>query len=205
MYLDAIKSFPTSETKLQTEKGNAFHIKTDVFKRQMWFMYDDGGGMVALTPERVKEISQLNAKGKKPAELKDYQEETAVIREPNYNNVDDQDSLSRFDDKFSKNKKRKKKKKPGQRPEGEATAQTVQQDRGPKPQRPPRDQQKPRENNGEQAQRNRPPKGQNRPAPAEGQVNPAAASGEEKKPNKRRNNRRRPPRQNSNQNENKTV
>lgn len=111
-YLDAIKSFPSADVKIHTEKGSAFHIKTDVFKRQMWFLYEGGsgmgGGLVALTPERVKEIQQMNKNGNKPQDLKVYEEE--VLRtEPDYDNVVGQDSLNRFDNKFkSKNKKKKR-------------------------------------------------------------------------------------------------
>lgn len=118
MYLDSIKSFPSVETKLQTEKGTAFHIKTDVFKRQMWYAYEGGvgGGLTALSPERVRDIAQQNTKGTKPADLKAY-EEKVIVREPNYDNVDDQDALTRFDrPKQSKNRNNSNKKKPnGQR------------------------------------------------------------------------------------------
>jgi cell fate regulator YaaT (PSP1 superfamily) len=111
MYLDAIKSFPSTETKLFTESGSAFHIKTDVFKRQLWFSYQTsssaGASLVALTPERVREIAEMNKAGKKPKDLKAYEEQVLNI-EPDYDNVDGQDSLNRFDNKFQKNKKRKK-------------------------------------------------------------------------------------------------
>ena len=87
MYLDAIKSFPANDVKLQTEKGSAFHIKTDVFKRQMWYVYEGeagiGTGLIALSPERVREIVQMNQKGKKPADLKDF-EEAVIRKEPDY-------------------------------------------------------------------------------------------------------------------------
>lgn len=109
MYLDAIKEFPSTDSKLYTEKGYAFHVKTDVFKRLMWFMVDGEGGMIALSPERVKEIKELNAKNIKPKDLKEYIFVEEVVAEPDYSNVDEQDSLNRFDSKF---KKRKKKRKP---------------------------------------------------------------------------------------------
>ncbi len=109
MYLDAIKSFPPSETKLYTEKGTSFHIKTDVFKRLMWFT-QEGGEFVALSPERVQEIIDLNAKKIKPSSLKDFVKEEVVIAEPAYSNVVGQDSLNRFDTNF--NKKKGKKPKP---------------------------------------------------------------------------------------------
>lgn len=108
MYLDAIKSFPTVETKLYTEKGIAFHVKTDVFKRLMWYMYEGGSGLIALEPERVQEIKAMNEKKQKPQDLKDFARETAVIVEPDYSNVVGQDSLNRFDSSFKKKKKKKK-------------------------------------------------------------------------------------------------
>src|SRR6202008_1236148 len=37
-YVDALKEFPTIENKyLQTQRGDAFHQKTDIFKGVMWF------------------------------------------------------------------------------------------------------------------------------------------------------------------------
>jgi hypothetical protein len=118
MYLDAIKSFPKTETKLRTEKGSAYHVKTDVFKRQMWYAYEGEAGisgLIPLDPARVREIVKLNTEGIKPKDLVDFVQE--VIKEPDYTNVVGQDSLHRFEHAF---KTKKKKKKPGNRP-GERT------------------------------------------------------------------------------------
>ncbi len=115
MYLDAIKSFPAVDNKLYTEKGSAFHVKTDVFKRLMWYMYEGGSGLIALSPERVAEVRELNINKVKPQDLKDFSHKEEVIAEPDYENVDEQDSLNRFDSTF----KKKKKKKPN-RPGGQA-------------------------------------------------------------------------------------
>jgi hypothetical protein len=106
MYLDAIKAFPKTDSKLQTMKGNAFFVKTDVFKRQMWYAYEGeaGGGLVPLTPERVREIVKMNAEGKKPNELNEFV--LVDKKEPDYSNVVGQDSLNRFEHTF-KNKKHK--------------------------------------------------------------------------------------------------
>jgi len=136
MYMDAIKSFPKADTKLYTEKGMAYHIKTDVFKRQMWFAYEGGigGGLIALDPERVRAIIELNKDKKKPHDLKEFVDKI-VVKEPDYSNVVGQDDLNRFD---SLNKKKKKhKKKPtgsGPRPE-QNTANTPRPegDRKPNP------------------------------------------------------------------------
>lgn len=110
MYLDAIKSFPKSDTRLQTEKGSAVHIKTDVFKRQMWYAYEGavgiGSGLIALEPERVREIIKLNKEGIKPKELTEFVERV-VVKEPDYGNVVGQDSLNRFEHAFKTKKKKK--------------------------------------------------------------------------------------------------
>jgi cell fate regulator YaaT (PSP1 superfamily) len=111
MYLEAIKSFPTPETKLFTEKGTAFHIKTDVFKRQMWYMYSEGSSLIALSPERVIEIKKLNEQKKKPIDLVEFTE-SKVIVESDYSNVVGQDSLNRFDNNFNKKNKGKSKNNP---------------------------------------------------------------------------------------------
>lgn len=179
MYLESIKSFPKSDTKLYTEKGMAFHIKTDVFKRQLWYMYDGeagiGSGLIALSPERVREIEKMNQKGKKPADLKDF-EETIIRKEPDYDNVVGQDSLNRFDSAF-KSKKRKKKKGKGPRAEGEQAERVQTAVRPDKP--------KPVSN------------------ALKSEAGSDAANNEQKQGGqKRRNNRRRPPRQNKGGNEN---
>lgn len=111
MYLDALKSFPKSDTKLYSEKGTAVHVKTDVFKRQMWYMYLGeaaiGSGLIPLSPERVQDIVKQNKAGEKPKDLADFVETVEVV-EPDYSNVVGQDSLNRFEHVF-KNKKKKKK------------------------------------------------------------------------------------------------
>lgn len=189
MYLDAIKSFPSTDVKIQTEKGTAFHIKTDVFKRQLWYMYEGeasiGVGLVALSPERVQDIIKLNKTGKKPADLKDFDTHVQVARkEPDYDNVVGQDSLNRFDNTFSKNKKRKKKKPSGPRMEGEGV------NTAPKP---VQKQNKPQQNRPQQNK----PQAQNKALEGPAENAPQAQAN----PNKKKNNRRRPPRKNTGGNE----
>jgi cell fate regulator YaaT (PSP1 superfamily) len=171
-YLDALKSFPSSDVRLQTEKGHAFHIKTDVFKGQMWYMYEERGEevsksvMVPLSPSDVKEVIEMNKAGKKPLDLKSYMVEE-VVAEPDYTNVVGQDSLNRFDNAFKKKGKNKKKKGKGA---GQGGENRPQQNQGIKavegekrPQQNPRPQgQKPNPNqnrkpqNSGQAQANKP-------------------------------------------------
>ena len=107
MYLDAIKSFPKAETKLKTESGDAIHIKTDVFKRLMWFAIQGENGLIALTPEQVKKIQELNAAGTIPKDLKAFTYVVEKEVEIGYENVVGQDSISRFAN-TSKNRNKNK-------------------------------------------------------------------------------------------------
>lgn len=109
MYLDALKAFPKGETKLQSEKGRAVHIKTDVFKKEMWYAYEGdagvGGGLIPLHPERVREIIRMNKDGKKPVDLKEFVEAAPEVT-PDYTNAVGQDSLNRFEHIFTKKNKK---------------------------------------------------------------------------------------------------
>jgi cell fate regulator YaaT (PSP1 superfamily) len=124
MYMDALKAFPKGDLRLRTEKGTATHVKTDVFKKQMWYAYEGeagmGSGLIPLAPERVSEIKALNKDGKKPADLNDYVEEV-FVQEPDYTNVVGQDSLNRFEHAFKKKRNKKRRKGPqnkGKNPQG---------------------------------------------------------------------------------------
>ncbi len=109
MYLDELKGFPKTDKKLKTEKGEAYHIKTDVFKKVMWYSYSGESELYSLSPDRVKEIIELNKAGKKPEHLMDYMlAESPKVEKVGYSNVVGQDSVSRFESKFKKPKKRRK-------------------------------------------------------------------------------------------------
>lgn len=105
-YLDALKEFPEIDNKkLATEKGYAFHQKTDIFKRIIWWSYTSEPDVFhAISIERTKEIMKMNAEGLKPADLleaKQYKE--LEVKKPDYENVVGQDSLTRFDNRKKPN------------------------------------------------------------------------------------------------------
>jgi len=109
-YVDALKSFPRTDIKLNTAKGRAFHIKTDVFKKQMWYLYENGSegagsGFIPIKPDKVREIIKMNKDGKKPHDLKDFME-AVEEKVPDYTNVVGQDSLNRFEHVFKRKKKK---------------------------------------------------------------------------------------------------
>lgn len=111
-YMDALKEFPDTSVNLFTLKGKAFHQKTDIFKRTLWYSYaDEPGNFIPLTVDRVKEIIELNKKNEKPNDLGGIRYEEPK-KEHDYQNVVGQDDLTRFDQPKGK-KKRKKKRKGG--------------------------------------------------------------------------------------------
>jgi cell fate regulator YaaT (PSP1 superfamily) len=112
VYLDALKEFPDTNIYLKTAKGVAIHQKTDVFKRIMWYAYqNDQNNMLALSVDRVKEIIAENRKGNFPAQLED----SALTREVKVdigNGGLTQEDISRFDKMEEPASQRRRKKKP---------------------------------------------------------------------------------------------
>ena len=112
-YLDALKGMPDMETKLYTEKGDAYCQKIDIFKEIMWFSYANApANWLVLPVEKVKEILAVNKKKERVANLEDYVVETTQEIEKKFENVVGQDSLTRFDQPKKKPNNRNKKKKP---------------------------------------------------------------------------------------------
>jgi cell fate regulator YaaT (PSP1 superfamily) len=153
-YLDALKEFPEIDNKkLATEKGYAFHQKTDIFKRIIWWSYTSEPDVFhALTIERTKEIMKMNAENTKPADLleaKQYKE--IEIKQPDYENVVGQDSLTRFDNRKkpqnNNNRNRNNNQSRKQQPKNASAEQTGTT----QPQQPKKPQ-----------QHNRPPQNQNK-------------------------------------------
>ena len=163
-YLDALKEFPQIDNKrLATEKGFAFHQKTDIFKRIVWWSYtSEPDVFVPLSIARTKEILQLNAEDKKPADLLEPKQfkDLAEVKLPDYENVVGQDSLTRFDDRKKSNNKHKNNRKPQAKPNASAKSTPTSN---------PNQQKKVNPN--QNAQTPRPPQ-QNKPNQQTGPANP---------------------------------
>lgn len=102
-YMEALKDIPKVEAALQTEQGPAKLQKTDIFRKIMWFGYDEENTWYPLGIDRVNEILVMNKNGKKPATLaEDALEE---VKEEGLNS-----DLIAMDKKFSKGDKKTKKK-----------------------------------------------------------------------------------------------
>jgi len=101
-YLDAIKEFPQANTNLFTKKGEAYQVKTDIFKRILYYVYrEDPSVFHAVPVSRVKEIIAMNRAGNQPEELLEVvaQDKVVKVKEPDYQNVVGDDDLTRFDRK----------------------------------------------------------------------------------------------------------
>lgn len=119
-YIDALKDIPHVDAPLQTQKGKAHLQKTDIFKKIMWFGYEnDSTTWHPITLDQVNQILKMNAKGEKPVSLDILEIQEAVLALPAAGINSD---LTKMDKKFSSrdqqnnnnaNRKNKKKKSGG--------------------------------------------------------------------------------------------
>jgi len=108
-YIDAQKEFPNPEIPLETKDGTAKHLKTDIFKRIMWYSYNPDVMLntIPVPVERVHQIIKMNKEGKKPAKLVEVAQ-VEVARELQFDNVVGQESITRFDHPRKKKKKKRR-------------------------------------------------------------------------------------------------
>lgn len=105
-YMSALEDIPSVEKPLKTEAGIAKLQKTDIFRKLMWFSYNDENNWHSITCERVREIQEMNARGESPFNLQSNhaKELEEQIQKSSM-------ELERLDKKFSTTTKKKKKKK----------------------------------------------------------------------------------------------
>jgi cell fate regulator YaaT (PSP1 superfamily) len=128
-YMEALEDIPKIEGPLLTEKGEATLQKTDIFRKIMWFGFNEENTWYPLNIQRVNQILRMNQEGKKPASLdQDVEAEKIPVETLN-------SDLARMDQKFKgKSKKRKKKKSgTGGAGEGRDQARHNRNNRKPKP------------------------------------------------------------------------
>jgi cell fate regulator YaaT (PSP1 superfamily) len=113
MYIDALEDIPDTSIPLKTKKGIAYHQKTDIIKKLVWYIVVEGDekNMVMISADRAKEILDMNKKGVFPERLTMDIEEEETPAGGFASGSKDDDSLTRFDQNNSNKKKRKKKSK----------------------------------------------------------------------------------------------
>jgi cell fate regulator YaaT (PSP1 superfamily) len=105
-YVDALNDFPSSNTILDTEKGKAFCIKIDVFKRKMWFAYmENSMAWYDIDVSEVKKMVSINRKGNKALPLEDLKS-FSIDDKPETVDLIQENNLDRFEKK--RNKQRNK-------------------------------------------------------------------------------------------------
>lgn len=114
-YLEALKTFPRTDTKLFTKKGTAVCQKIDIFQGVLWYAYEgEWMNWHKLTAEQANKIITANRKKEDVGSLEEFEVQLQLEEKPDFNNVVGQDSLTRFDkpkgQTNSRNKKRKKRK-----------------------------------------------------------------------------------------------
>ncbi len=99
-YLDAQKDFPSAEIILETMEGKAYHQKTDIFKRIMWYSFDSAAptNLIPVPVDRIREIIRQNRLGVVVEKLIEG-DGIKLVEEIGYMNAAGQESLTRFDQK----------------------------------------------------------------------------------------------------------
>ncbi|WP_372918385.1 stage 0 sporulation family protein [Salegentibacter sp.] len=115
-YLEALKAFPRTDTKLYTKKGTAVCQKIDIFQGFLWYAYEgEWMNWYKITAEQANKIIQSNKNKEDVASLEEFEVQLIETeKQPDFNNVVGQDSLTRFDKpkgKKPRGKNRKKKRK----------------------------------------------------------------------------------------------
>ena len=96
-YIDAQTRIPKVNEPLQLEDGEAFLLKTDILKGEMWFSYDahSMANMVPLMANQVREIIEMNKKGRKAPSLLNRTEKD---KSTEFLSAAGEESISRFDE-----------------------------------------------------------------------------------------------------------
>lgn len=181
-YLDALRFVPEKADTLQLETGEARLMKTDILKGLMFYTVKGSGTFYPISLENVKMVLEMNANGKKPADITDLAEVEEKTEEESieFADVVGQISLASLDRKDKKNfHKNKQQGQQRNNPNQQNRPQNNQQ------KRPQSNQQnRPQNNNQQQGQQNK---------------QQGNKQGQQKPQNNQNRNQNRPPRPNNNQ------
>lgn len=201
-YLDALSNFPSSSTTLDTEKGRAFCIKIDVFKKKMWFAYVDSSmAWYDFDIDLVKKLIAKNKRGEKILPLEDLKQPDIPVHTIDLiqeNNVD------RFEKKNRGNNRNRNQNRPNNNNNGQnqGAQQGPQQNQGPKKNNRPERSERPDrpENNNSGGQPRPQQKSQHKPQPKATTEKTDAPSDSEKpqNPNKKNFKKKYPPKKDKN-------
>ncbi|MEA5099352.1 hypothetical protein SDC9_15711 [bioreactor metagenome] len=83
VYLDELKSFPEIGVPIFTKKGKANYIKTNVFRRVMWYVYEGTSDFIMLSVDDVKKLINMNRKRQQIDNLEAFQIKVEPKPNPN--------------------------------------------------------------------------------------------------------------------------
>lgn len=178
-YIDALEDFPDRAEKLKTAAGLAILVKTDVFKRLMYYTYaENRGKLYAIHVDQIWEALDMIKQGQLPGSLDDIlamaptpEVDEPEEAEPDFENVHDVVELPI--EKRKKKKKKKKKSRDRSQSAAAAVEKAAQQDNLPATNRREQPRNKPtNKEEGRRPQPNQPPakrqEGNASPAPKTG-------------------------------------
>lgn len=122
-YIDALEDFPDRAEKLRTQAGLAILIKTDVFKRLMYYTYvDDRSKFIAIHVDQIWEALAMIKAGKTPNSLEDI-----LAMAPQIESDEPEEALPDFENvhdviQLPMEARKKKKKNKGNRSQSAAAA-----------------------------------------------------------------------------------
>jgi len=175
-YLDALRFVPEKAESLQLQTGDARLMKTDVLKGLMFYTVKGSGTFYPISLENVKMVLEMNANGKKPADINDLAEVVEKTEEESieFADVVGQISLASLDRKdkkhHQKNKQNQQKSNPQNKPQNNSqnkqnnqqqTQQVKQNTPQNKAQNNQNNQPQKPQNNQSKQQQNRPPRPNN--------------------------------------------
>ena len=96
-YMAELKDIPKDVKSVLTERGEAFLVKTDIFKKRMWFAYKGENTWIEVETTRVAAIQALNRKGQKPIALTETEERNLAVPDESLPMNHD---LQRMDEKY---------------------------------------------------------------------------------------------------------
>ncbi len=104
-YLEALEEFPRGENiTIETNVGFARSLKTDILKRQMWFVYENSSDWFPLQIKKVNEIIALNKEGKKGEIFVDTPKGATALERSIDEDIISENDLTRLDNLAPKKK-----------------------------------------------------------------------------------------------------